>query len=255
MTIPISQKGPLETMRSWIAGRAVRAGLYAVIALVLVASVVILGNEIKRHIGEFDLFIQRLGPLAYVVFIPLCAILSSFFVPDLIFGIIAGASFGFTRGVVAVAAGTIGGAVLQYALGRRLLKKPIDGMLSRRPALLSMVDAVRRQELKLQFLVRLTPINRAMTSYILGAAGVRLSRFLLACFALVPSICLEVYAGSAGKHLAGLAGRSSHSMAIHDVVLVTGLVVAIGVMVMVSRIARRALEDATESSDGGRVQA
>jgi uncharacterized membrane protein YdjX (TVP38/TMEM64 family) len=68
---------------------------------------------------------------------------------------------------------------------------------------------------------------------------------MAACVGLLPSIFLEVYFGYAGKHLAKVAGASAHGTELHDVVMVAGLLVAIAVMVLVSRSARKAVENAS----------
>ena len=161
----------------------------------------------------------------------LYAVIGSIFVPDILLGIAAGTSFGFARGLAAVAAGSVAGATLQYALSRRLFKPAIDRFLLSRPALAAVQVAVRQREFTLQLLLRLTPLNRALTSYVLGATGVGFVRFAVACVALLPSLCLEVYVGYAGKHLARMTGQPGHAVALHDVALIAGLAMAIAAMV------------------------
>jgi uncharacterized membrane protein YdjX (TVP38/TMEM64 family) len=208
----------------------------------LVAGIIFLGDEIDRHIDGFEAWIVGLGPWASAAFALLYAVLGSIFVPDILLGIVAGASFGLARGLAVVAAGSVGGAALQYALSRRLLKPAVDSFLVSRPALAAVQAAVRQQEFKLQLLIRLTPLNRALTSYVLGATGVGFGRFLVACVALLPSLCLEVYVGYAGKHLARMTTQPGHPVALHDTLLIAGLVMAIAAMLVVSRTARRAFE-------------
>lgn len=128
------------------------------------------------------------------------------------------------------------------------MKPAVDSFLVSRPALTAVQAAVRQQEFKLQLLIRLTPLNRALTSYVLGATGVGFARFAAACVALLPSLCLEVYVGYAGKHLARMTSQSGHTVALHDAVLIAGLFMAIAAMVVVSRTARRALEAAAASA-------
>ena len=218
---------------------------YAVPSAILVTAVVFLGDEIGRHVRDFEEWTDGLGPWAMVVFVLLYAVLSSVCVPDTLLGIVAGASFGFTRGLAVVAVSSLIGATLQYALSRRLFKAAIDGAVASKPTLAAIQAAVRQQELRLQVLLRLTPLNRAMTSYVLGAAGVRLVRFLVAFAAILPNLCLEVYFGYAGKHLAKVAGQLHHTAVLHDIAMVAGLAVAITVMVLVSRMARKAVDAAT----------
>ncbi|MGB1881983.1 MAG: TVP38/TMEM64 family protein [Gammaproteobacteria bacterium] len=220
---------------------------YALCAALIITAVVFIGEEIAQHVAAFETWLAGLGPWALLIAVVLYAMLSTVFVPDMLLGIIAGASFGFTQGLMVAAAGCVLGAVLQYWLGRNLLKPTIDRMLDSRPSLKAVQRAVLLQEFKLQALLRLTPLNRALTSYLFGAAGVRFTPFLMACVALAPHLCLEVYFGYAGKHLAKNAGESTSSVLLHDAMIFGGLGVALLVMVQVSRVAREAVEAVTET--------
>ena len=90
-------------------------------------------------------------------------------------------------------------------------------------------------------LLRLTPLNPASTSYVLGAAGVRFAGFLLASLATFPHLLLEVYLGFGGKHVARIAGRSTDAGLIHEAIVIGGLAVTAIVIVLVSRAAHKAL--------------
>ncbi len=241
---PASSPPPSQLAELWSRARVALLAPYLLAGGALLAGVLVLGAEIGRHIQGIDGWIAGLGPWALLAFFLLYAVLSSAFVPDILFGLVAGATFGFPRGLAAVAAGSLAGAALQYTVARLFLGRPIDRFLATRPSLRVILHAVRTDEFRLQFLIRLTPLNRALTSYLLGAAGVRFIPFVAACFALVPSLCLEVYAGYAGGHLARMAGRPYRSVVLEDVTVVAGLAAAVAVMVVVSRVARRALEAA-----------
>ena len=108
--------------------------------------------------------------------------------------------------------------------------------------------AVSRDEFRLQVLLRLTPLNPATISYLLGAAGVRFSGFLIACLALTPYLAIEVYFGHVGKHAAKLAG-SARTAHLHDLAIIGGLAVCVAVMVLVSRMARKAVMQAVAETD------
>jgi uncharacterized membrane protein YdjX (TVP38/TMEM64 family) len=231
----------------WARARIETVLTSVVVGGALAAGILVLGDELGRHLDHLEAAIAGLGSWGLPVFVLLYAMLTSLFVPDLLLGIVAGASFGFTRGLAMAAAGTLGGASLQYALSRHLLKPTIDRFVLSRPALAAIQLAVRQEELRLQLLIRLTPLNRALTSYVLGAVGVGFGRFAAACVALLPSLCLEVSLGCAGRHLARIAGRPAHTVFLHDILLFAGLVVAVVVMVVVSRTARRAVEAAAEA--------
>ena len=92
-----------------------------------------------------------------------------------------------------------------------------------------------------------------LMNYLLGTAGVRFSGFLIACLALTPNLMIEVYFGRIGKHAAMLAGSEARTAHLHDLALIGGFAVCVAVMVLVSRIARKAVMRAiaeTEKTEG-----
>ena len=115
------------------------------------------------------------------------------------------------------------------------------------------MSSVRRDEFRLQVLLRLTPLIPATITYLLGAAGVRFSGFLIACLALTPNLAIEVYCGHVGNHAALLAGSDAHTAHLHDLAIIGGLAVCVAVMVFMARMAHKAVMQAvaeTEKSGG-----
>ena len=243
----------LQNLTLWKFERAETFLTYGFVAVLIVVVIAFVGDEAAGHINAFEAWINGMGPSAVAVFVLLCVVLISVFVPDSLIGIVAGATFGFGLGIMVVIVCNLLAAALQFALARRLLKPLIDRLLTKRPALAATQAAVLKQEFRLQLLIRLTPLNRAVTNYVLSSAGVRFTGFMAACVGLLPSLIIEVYFGYAGKHLAKVAGATSHSTELRDVVMVTGLLVAIAVMVMVSRLARKAVENASAAVKPDRV--
>jgi uncharacterized membrane protein YdjX (TVP38/TMEM64 family) len=118
-----------------------------------------------------------------------------------------------------------------------------------RPSLAAIQRTVIRDEFRLQVLLRLTPLNPAIISYLLGAAGVRFPGFLMACLALTPNLLIEIYFGHVGKHAAGLAGGDVRTAHLHDLAIIGGLAVCVAVMVFVSRMARKAVMQAVAETE------
>lgn len=230
----------------WDNGRTEMLVTYGVTTLLILIAVIIIGDQIVIHMDAFEQWIESLGVWAWIIFVSICVLLNSVLFPHTVLGIIAGATFGFTRGLLAVACAGFVNAVLQYLMSRHLLKPVIDRMLASRPALLAVQHAVLKQQLRLQLLIRLTPLNNSLTSYVLGAAGVRFGYFLFACIGMLPDLCIEVYFGYAGKHLATVS-QGEHTTLLHDAVLIAGGLAAVIVMVLISRTARRAVEEATST--------
>jgi len=178
-------------------------------------------------------------------------ILTSFFIPDTFFGIIAGTLFGLKTGFIAVSIGALFGSALQYWLSRSILRNHIERIIAAKPNLVLIQRAVSRQEFRLQLLLRLTPMNPAIISYLLGAAGVKFRSFFVACFGLFPIFFLEVYFGYAGKHIVKMASQNKITDILHDAFFFGGLIALIIVIIIISRIARQAIETAlsTQSKD------
>ena len=78
----------------------------------------------------------------------------------------------------------------------------------------------------------------------LGAAGVRFAGFLVAALASFPQLLLEVYFGFAGKHFARMVNRSGTTDYLKDSVVLIGLLLTVAVIVLIARIAGKALKDA-----------
>jgi uncharacterized membrane protein YdjX (TVP38/TMEM64 family) len=220
---------------------------YLVMVVVLVLAIVLTGDELGRHIDVIEAWVATLGPWSIVAYIGLLIVTTSLLMPSTVMSIMAGALFGMAWGIAAVVTGNLLAAALQYTLSRRFLRFYIRGIITARPALAGIQQAVSRNEVKLQMLLRLTPLNPATVSYILGSAGVRFLGFLLACLVHIPNLVIEVYFGYAGKHLARVAGQKT-SVALNDLIVIGGLVVTIIVMVLVSRTAYKTVMEAVSKS-------
>jgi uncharacterized membrane protein YdjX (TVP38/TMEM64 family) len=244
--------------RRLLAHARIRAALPLLVAVAaLVVAMGVLGHEIEHHIAAIETWIARFGPWAVPVFVALLVLGTSLMLPESVFGVAAGILFGFAWGLVAAVVGNLLAAALQYALARRLLRARIQRRLDARPVLAAIQRAVMRDEVRLQVLLRLTPLNPATVSYLLGAAGVQFSGYLLACLALLPHLGLEVYLGHAGKHLVRASVGTTHTSGLHDLAMIVGLALAVIAIVMVSKAAHRALglavaETATGPATAGR---
>jgi uncharacterized membrane protein YdjX (TVP38/TMEM64 family) len=223
--------------------------LYAGMGLLLAVVLAVVGRDIGHHIRAIESWIASLGPWGVLAFIVLFVLATTVLFPETVLAIMAGALFGLEVGLVAVVVGGFAAAALQYVLARRVLRARIQRALSGKPSLAAIQRAVTRSEVRLQALLRLTPLNPATLNFAFGAAGVRFSGFLLACFALVPNQLIEVYFGYAGRHVAKMAGRSARAVYLHDVTVVGGLIICTVVMVVVSRMARRAVAQTVAEAD------
>jgi uncharacterized membrane protein YdjX (TVP38/TMEM64 family) len=237
-------------MRRFFARARWRAVLpYLAIGLLLLVAIVVAGRQIDHHISTIESWITGLGLWGVIAFVGLFVLATSLLLPDTVLCIIAGALFGLGWGVATVVVGSLLAGALQFALSRQLLRALIQRTLAARPSLAAIQRAVRRDQLRLQVLLRLAPLNPATISYLLGAAGVQFSGFVIGCLALTPNLAIEVYFGRAGRHVARMAGGGARTAHLHDLAIIGGLVVCVIVMVLISRMARRALVQAVAETE------
>jgi uncharacterized membrane protein YdjX (TVP38/TMEM64 family) len=232
----------VNAMRRFFTRARVRAALpYLATGLLLLIAIVVVGRDIDHHINAIESWIASLGPWGVLAFVGLFVLATSFLLPDTVLCIIAGALFGLGWGVAAVVAGSLLAGALQFALARQLLGVPIRRALAARPSLAAIQRAVNRDQFRLQVLLRLAPLNPATISYLLGATSVRFSGFLIGCLAMTPNLAIEVYFGHAGTHVARMAGGDARTAHLHDLAIIGGLAVCVIVMVLISKVARRAI--------------
>jgi uncharacterized membrane protein YdjX (TVP38/TMEM64 family) len=245
----------IDRVRRLLAGAHYRAALpYLLVGLLLIVAVVAGGREIEHHISSIEAWITKLGPWGVLAFVGLFALATSILLPDTVLCIIAGALFGLGWGIGAVLVGSVLAAAIQFALAHQLLRARIQRMLAARPPLAAIQRAVSRNEFRLQILLRLAPLNPATISYLLGAAGVRFPGFLIACAALTPNLVIEVCFGHVGKQAARLAGSDARTAHLHDLAIIGGLAVCVAVMVLVSRMARKAVMQVVAETDTERAE-
>lgn len=220
-----------------------------VVLVVLVVLVGSLGHEIERHIRVVEAWTAELGVWGPVAFAILLAVSTSVLIPESLFGIAAGTLFGLGHGFLVTLAGNLLAAALQYGLSHRLLRSRIERSVAGKPELEAIRDAVLDRELGLQALLRLTPLNHATISYLLGAAGVGFGGFMLASLAQIPHLFVEVYVGYAGRHIARMVGGGAVGARLGDLILFGGLAAGLLALVWVWRVSYRAMLRAVEEEE------
>jgi uncharacterized membrane protein YdjX (TVP38/TMEM64 family) len=173
--------------------------------------------------------------LAIVVFGPLL-------VPDTIFGIAAGATFGLAVGTACYFAGAYAMCLGVQAVSRRWLRARVMPLLATHPRILAAVQVAPRAGTRFTFLIRLVPVNQAMLSYALGAADVPLRFAVLGNLGMFTHMLPTVYFGAAAAQLTRMAGHRHRSWEADGVLLMVGLVACVLVSLQVTRRAWSAIE-------------
>lgn len=172
---------------------------------------------------------------------------SVFFFPAALLTLAGGFTFGISKTLVAVSLGSTVGATSAFLAGRTLLRGLIEHKVAADVRFRALDAAVSEQGFKIVMLTRLSPVLPFnLLNYAFGLTKVRLRDFVLASWiGMFPGTVLYVSIGSAAKSLNEIfSGRSEGGVA-QKVMFGVGLFATFVVSVLLARIGRKALADAT----------
>ncbi len=216
-------------------------GLAALVALVLI------GREAGGYVPRFAQWVDGLGPWGPAVFVLGYTVAVVAFVPGSILTLAAGAIFGLVEGTVLVLVGATLGSTAAFIVSRYLARDAIGRKVEGDRRFAAIDRAIERQGRRIVFLLRLSPIFPFnLLNYALGLTRVRLADYVVASFGMLPGTLLYVYSGKVAGELATLAGSGDvHRGASYYAVIGIGFAATAIVTILVTRVARRALREAT----------
>jgi len=191
--------------------------------------------------------VRQWGLAAPVAFMLLYAVSVVALVPASVLTMAGGAVFGLMRGVAFSFVGALIGSTVAFLLGRYVARHVIERKLVTMPRFAAINRAVSAQGLRIVFLLRLSPIFPFnLLNYALGLTRVRLLDYVVAGIGMLPGTLLYVYLGSAaGQAVAAAGGAAPGRSPAEWTLFGVGLAATVVVTLYVTRIARRALRDAT----------
>ena len=220
---------------------AVRAAVLAV----AVAALLLFGRRVAGYLPEFSAWVDGLGVWGPVVFVLVYAVAAVAFIPGSLLTLAGGAIFGLWKGTLLVFVGASLGATSAFLVSRYVARGAVERRIAGEPRFAAIDRAVRREGLKIVFLLRLTPIVPfVLLNYAMGLTRVRLVDYVVACIGMLPATLLYVYYGKVAGELAQLAAGVGEERGWDTYARwVVGLVVTIAATTIIVRIARRALRE------------
>ena len=219
-------------------------------ALLLLALVLFWGKQaaglLEANLDRLTTWVEAQGIWGPILFALGYILATLLFIPGSLITATAGFVFGLAKGTMVVVISSTVGATLAFLLGRHGARGAIEQRLEGNRRFKAIDQAIAREGRKVVILLRLSPVFPfSLLNYGLGLTGVRFRDYVVACIAMVPGTFLYVYYGYTAKSLTELAGGSDKGAG-HWVFLGIGLLATLVVTAVVTRIARRALKEATD---------
>jgi len=198
-------------------------------------------ERFRRKVAGLGALAPLLYGLGYVLFVVLL-------VPGATLTIGAGLTFGLGLGTLVVVLAANTGACLAFLIARHLLRSRVERWLSGRDRLAAIDRAVESQGWRVVALTRLSPaFPFNVQNYFYGLTGVSLAGYTAASLVgMLPGTLLYVYIGAAGAEVAAAAGGAASWG--ETALLIAGLLATLLVVVLVTRVAKRELERATDGA-------
>ena len=208
------------------------------------------GRAAGAYLQDFASWIDGLGFWGPVAFIVGYAVATVAFVPGSIRTLTAGAIFGVPKGTVFVFIAAVLGSAAAFLVARYLARGAIEQRIAGNKKFAAIDRAIAGQGFKIVLMLRLSPaFPFTLLNYGLGLTRVRFIDYLAASIGMLPGTLLYVYYGGLVGEVAQLAGGAEvEKGAGYYTVLGLGLVATIVVTTLVTRVARRALAEATGES-------
>jgi uncharacterized membrane protein YdjX (TVP38/TMEM64 family) len=193
-------------------------------------------------------WIDGLGPTGALAFIAIYIVATVAFLPGSILTLGGGVLFGVLKGSLLVFVGASIGATVAFLVGRYIARGWVAQKIAGNQKFKAIDEAVGREGLKIVLLTRLSPIFPFnLLNYAFGLTGVSLKDYVIGCLGMLPGTVMYVYLGSLAGNLATIAaGDSPENATVQWTIRIIGFMATVAVTVYVTRVARKALDDAVD---------
>ena len=227
--------------RAWTSWLNWRTGLAVFALLGLLAAARFL--PVTAWFQSTNGWVARLGWAGPLIFVGIYALGTVLLVPGTLLTIAAGVLFGWWA-LPVVSAGSTLGAALAFLIARHMAREQVSGFAVGHARFRAIDRAIGEQGGWLVGLLRLNPVMPfVLSNYLFGLTSVRFWPYVLGSWlGMLPEGCLYVYLIAAGK--VGLDETPHSHGPLEYVFLGLGLAATVAATLLVSRLARRALQNA-----------
>jgi uncharacterized membrane protein YdjX (TVP38/TMEM64 family) len=206
---------------------------------------------IRELLEDFLKWVEGLGFWGLVIlgliYIPGAVLL----VPGSLITLGGGALFGLVPATIAISLGSTAGAAAAFLVGRTLARRWVEEKIAGNPKFQAIDRAIAQQGFKIVLLLRLSPVfPYTLLNYALSLTRISFRDYLLASWiGMLPGTVMYVYLGSVLGNLASVFAERKEKDTTQQIIFYLGLVVTIVATVVITRIARNALNQAIGSAE------
>ena len=201
---------------------------------------------IESWLESLNAWVADLGFVGMVIFALVYAAATVLMIPGSLLTLAGGAVFGLVPGFFTVWNGATLGAALAFLVSRFLARKRVEAWIQGKPSFSVIDKAVAKEGWKIVFLTRLSPVFPFnFQNYAYGLTSVSFWHYVLASWTgMIPGSFLYVYFGTLGRSGLEAASGAASEQTLRLVLQVVGLLATLAVTVLITRTAKRALNEA-----------
>jgi uncharacterized membrane protein YdjX (TVP38/TMEM64 family) len=207
---------------------------------------VLLKDQIKVFLDTFIALVDDWGPLGYLAYIVVYAVLELLAVPAIPLTMTAGVIFGVLPGTAVVSISGTMAATGAFLISRYVARERFASWASQNPKFAAIDKAIGKDGFRVVALLRLSPLlPLAASNYLYGLTSVDLGSYVAASWlGMLPGTFAYVGAGSYGSLLVGASEGSGAG--IPGWQLAVGAGCTIFALWYIGNVAKEALEDVSD---------
>ncbi len=228
-------------------------GIIISILFVTAALGVLLLFGVDEQVLRLLTWLDAQGAWASLLFMLIMAVVVVLLLPGVLFTTGAGFVFGVVEGTLYVVIGTTLGAMIAFLIARHLFGERAARFVRRHARLKLISEELTPRGWKIVMLTRLVPFFPfKLSNYFFGLTAFSLRGFTGGTFVgVIPFSLHNVYLGSIAADIATLGTRNTERTPLEWSLYGAGFLVAIGIVIYLSRLASRTLARYTREDTKG----